>query len=93
MIGTCRNSIWRHDRGATDAHEGRSALTGSTSNRLGIEECDHPSIDCEPSETPELAKPFDNSFPRHSGPLGELLLVDGGIDFNMFAEWAPVALG
>ena len=71
----------------------RSALTGAAPDGLRIEEGQFPGVDREPPEAPELPQTLHYSLSRHPGPLGELLLVDGGIDLNMVAEWAPVAFG
>jgi len=54
-------------------------LARAAPNCLRVEKGEHSSVDRQQSEAPELPPPLYDSLSQHSRPLGELLLVDGGI--------------
>jgi len=72
---------------------GDSTLTGTAANRWRIKKREDPGVDGQPSEAPELPKTLDDSLPRHSSPLGDLLLIDRSVHFHVLAEWASVTIG
>lgn len=79
--------------GSARNSSGDSTLTGTAANRWRIKKREDPGVDGQPSEAPELPKTLDDSLPRHSSPLGDLLLIDRSVHFHVLAEWASVTIG